>query len=213
MLGHLERALAREGCSRVTLSYRSNWSSVPAIERLLENANWPPAVTHSLICKTDRRIEKAPWLAPVTWPDGFEVFPWVGLTPEDGEDMQRRQEEEGWYPEHLTPFQALERLEPANSLGLRHEGRVVGWLITHRTAPDTVQYTSLFLDRKVRGRGLALPLVVEAIARQETIEKEAPYGLFQVEVENQKMMSFLDHFLRPYMESLVELRLTGKQLR
>ncbi|MGD2148867.1 MAG: TIGR03032 family protein [Anaerolineae bacterium] len=215
MLGHLERTLGREGCSRVTLSYRSNWSSVPAIERLLEKANWPPAVTHSLICKTDRRIAQAPWFSAVSLPDGFEAFPWVDLTAEEKEYMERRQKEEegGWYPDHLTPFQVLERLEAANSLGLRHEGRVVGWMITHRTAPDTVQYTSLFLDRGVRGQGLALPFVIEAIRRQAAVEKEAPYGLFQVEVDNEKMMSFLDHFLRPYMESQVELRLTGKRLR
>jgi hypothetical protein len=214
MLGHLEQALAREGCSTVTLTYRSNWSSVPAIERLLEKANWRPAVTHSLICKTDRRVAKAPWFSTVSFPAGFTVFPWVDLTAEDKEDMQRRQEERegGWYPENLTPFQVLERLEPANSLGLRHEGCVVGWMITHRTAPDTVQYTSLFLEESVRGRGLALPLVAEAIIRQEAVEEEAPYGLFQVEVENEKMMSFLDHFLRPYMASLAELRLSGKRL-
>ena len=121
----------------------------------------------SLICKTDRRIENAPWPTEIIWPDGFEVFPWVDLTPADEEDMRRRQEEEdGWYPEYLKPFQVERLLEPANSVGLRHEGQVVGWMITHRTAPDTVQYTSLFLDRKVRGQGLALPLVAEAVARR-----------------------------------------------
>lgn len=213
LLAHLEHALTHEGCTRVTLAYRSNWPSVPAIERILQKRDWIPPQTRLLIGKTDKRIAEAPWLDDASLPDGFTVFPWTELTDEEREAIQRRQEEEEWYPQALTPFQVEDRLEPINSLGLRHQGRVVGWMITHRTAPDIIQYTSLFLEPELQGQGRALPLLTEAIRRQMAVVEEIPYGIFQVEVENEPMTKFLNHYLRPYLISLTELRRSRKMLR
>lgn len=216
MLAHLEHALAREGCTHATLSYRSNWPSAPVLKRLLEKRGWPPAGARLLICKTStERIAEAPWLDDVTLPKGFSVFPWTELRSEEEAAMQRRQREEdgGWYPRTLTPFQAEERLEPLNSLGLRRNGEVVGWMITHRTAPDTIQYTSLFLAPELQGQGYGLPLLAEAIRRQVAVAEEIPHGIFQVEVENEPMTRFLNRYLRPYMVSLADLRRSRKRLR
>jgi uncharacterized protein (TIGR03032 family) len=213
MLAHLEDALAREGCDAVFLAFRDDWPSVPAIERLLEKNGWPPPQPHLWLCKTDERIADAPWLDRLRLPDGFTVFPWSELTPEEREVIQRRQEDEPWYPLTLTPFQLEERIEPLNSLGLRYDDRVVGWMITHRTAPDTVQYTSLFVERELQGRGRALALMAEAIRRQLAVVDEIPYGTFQVEVANETMKRLVDRHLRPYLASLTELRRSRKALR
>jgi uncharacterized protein (TIGR03032 family) len=214
MLAHLERALIREGCTRVTLAYRTNWPSVPAIERLLQKRGWSAPQTRMLICKTStERIAEASWLDQASLPDGFTVFPWSELTPQEREEIQRRQEAEEWYPRVLTPFQEEERQEPLNSLGLRHQGQVVGWMITHRSAPDTIQYTSLFVQPELQGQGRALPLLVEAIRRQVAVAGDVPYGIFQVEVENEPMTKFLNHYLQPYLTSLAELRRSRKSLR
>ena len=146
---------------------------------------------------------------------GFAVFPWTELTADEEEAIRRRQEREdrGWYPQALTPFQAEEQLEPLNSLGLCREGQVVGWMITHRTATDTIQYTSLFIDPALQGRGYALPLLAEAIRRQVARAEEIPFGIFQIDVANEPMRLFLDRYLRPYLSSLAELRRSHKRLR
>ena len=215
MLVHLERALAREGCIHASLAYRSNWKNVPAIERLLEKRGWPPARTRLLICKTTmEQIAQAP-LDRVSLPNGFTIFPWTELTTEEEEEIRRRQEQEdgGWYPQTLTPFQVEERMEPLNSLGLRHKGQVVGWMITHRTTPDTIQYTSLFVDAKLQNLGRALPLVTEAVRRQMAVADEIPRAIFQVEVENESAMKFVNRRVRPYMTSVTELRRSRKRLR
>ncbi len=214
LLAHLEHALAREGCTEVMLAYRSDWPSVPAIERLLQRHGWTPPQTRMLICKAStERIVEAPWLDRASLPAGFTLFPWSELTPQEREAIQRRQETEGWYPPVLTPFQEEERLEPLNSVGLRYKGRVVGWMITHRTAPDTIQYTSLFVEPELQGQGRALPLLAEAIRRQVAVGDEVPYGIFQVEAENEVMIKFVNRYLRPYLISLAELRRSRKSLR
>jgi GNAT superfamily N-acetyltransferase len=213
ILAHLEKALAREGCTHVNLAYRSNWPSVPAIERLLQKRKWTSPQTSMLLGKTTtRRIAEAPWFDEASLPDGFTVFPWPELTPQEREAIQQEQEAEQWYSPVLTPFQEEERLEPLNSLGLRYQDRVVGWVITHRTGPDTIQYTSLFVQPEFQGQGRALPLLAKAIRRQVAVGDDVPYGIFQVEVVNEPMIKFVDRYLRPYLTSLTELRRSRKSL-
>jgi hypothetical protein len=155
----------------------------------------------------------APWIEEAKLPEAFSVFSWPELTPEEREAIQQRQAGEEWFPRALTPFQAEENMEPLNSLGLRHEGHVAGWMITHRIAPDTIQYTSLFIEPALQRQGRALPLLAEAIRRHATAREEIPSGIFQVEAENEAMSKFVAHYLQPYLTSATELRRSRKALR
>ena len=216
LLAHLERALTQENCARVTLFYRSHWSSVPAIERLLEKRGWTPPRAHLLIGKTTtERIAEAPWLYESRLSHGLSVVPWTELSAEAAAAIRRRQEEEegGWYPRMLNPFQVEDRIEGLNSLALRRDGEVVGWMITHRTAPDTIQYTSLFLDPELQGQGCGLPLLAEAVRRQVEAAEEIPNGIFQVAVGNRAMTAFLNRHLRTYLNAIKELRRSHKRLQ
>jgi hypothetical protein len=53
-------------------------------------------------------------------------------------------------------------MEPVNSLGLRFDGQIVEWIITHRIAPGTTRYTALFVHKELqKTRALALlPLAI-----------------------------------------------------
>ena len=81
-------------------------------------------------------------------------------------------------------FRRKRRQEPCNSLGLRSDNEVVGWMITHRTRPDTIQYTSLYVEPAVRRRqpGIGMALLAKSICLQ--IESGVPRGIFLVHMDN-----------------------------
>ncbi len=136
-------------------------------EALPANSGWQPLQVAMLLCKgTMTDIAYAGWLHRYRLPEGFEIFPWSELTTNERHNILARQRRELWFPPELTPFQEVQRIEHLNSLGLRHHSEVVGWMITHRVAEDTIQYTSLFVRKELQGLGRAVPLLAEAIKRQ-----------------------------------------------
>lgn len=211
LLANLERALAGQGVAALDLVYRDEWSDAAQLERILARAGWMPPVARMLLCKaTTTSIAAAPWLAENRMPAGFSVFPWVELSAAEKQAILARQAHEPWFPQVLTPFQEEQRLEPLNSLGLRHEDEVVGWMVTHRLAPDTIQYTSLFVRPPFQGLGRAVPLLAAAIRRQ--CETDILNGIFQVEVANQPMVRFVERRMRPYLVGLTTARVSRKTL-
>jgi GNAT superfamily N-acetyltransferase len=102
------------------------------------------------------------------------------------------------------------RLEPTISIGLRWRGEVVGWMICHRVAFDTLQYSAFFVREDLRRRGLGWALVHEAV-RRRLADPDLRYTIFAVDARNRRMRAFADQ-LRPYLLGTSELRVSRKRL-
>lgn len=207
LVGYLERELAQQGCSQVTVAYQATALTATALEPLLQKFNWqPPQATFLLGKTTTEKIAAAPWLTRYPLPAAFTVFPWHELTAAEAESWQQRQD----YPPSLNPFTNDPRLEPLNSLGLRYRGEVIGWMLTHRVAPDTIRYSNLYVSEKFQKLGRAISLLAESIQRQ--IASSIPYCTFSVSQENTQMLKFVDRHLQPYLTGMSESRICGKRL-
>jgi GNAT superfamily N-acetyltransferase len=212
LLAQLEQALSQRDCHYIDVVYRTHWASLAAIERLLQKQGWTSPQTRMLLCKTGReKIMKAPWLRQYLLPSDFTIFPWSELSPQERQAIEQQQAVELWYPPELTPFQEEEKIESLNSLGLRYQGQVVGWMITHRLRSDLIQYTSLFVRQDLQRLGRAIPLIVEAIRRH--VASPIPYGIFMIDVQNRPMVNFLERRLQPYLISQAESRAARRWLR
>lgn len=210
LMERLEGALREGGCKQVRTKYTCDSPSTPAFERVLQKRGWePPALDH-VVCRVERRdAERFPWLnAPL--PDGFTAFPWAGLSEAERQAIRDEQAERPWYPEALSPFAEPEIFEPSTSLGLRRGGRAAGWMITHRIAPDTVRYSSLFVRKECRGGAAAFPLLAMAIRRQMADPTQCR-GLFLVHAENARMARLMRRHLAPYAASVIEQRTAVKR--
>ncbi len=211
LVAELELQLQKRGCTGAELLYLRDGRSAPAIERILDRRNWGPSYPRMLLCRADRRILETPWIRRYRPADGFSIFPWCELTPQERAEIERRQAVEEWYPETVSPFRDEGHLEPANSLGVRRDGEVVGWLVTHRVAPKMVRYSSLFVRADVRAQNCAVALITEAIRRQEKLRGIDTFGCFTVMVDNPSMMKFTQR-LAPYLASIHEGRGSRKSL-
>jgi uncharacterized protein (TIGR03032 family) len=207
----IELNLTKQGCRRISTSFRSDWSGTPVLEKIIKGNGWPhPRMVRKLFKTNIEKISKAPWMECGDLPEGLTLFPWHALTGEERQDIVKRQAETPWYPEMLSPFQEEKRLEPMNSLGLRQKDRVAGWMITHRTLPDTIQYTALFLTPELQQQGVAIHLAVAAIRRQQ--DAGIPWLIWMLDSSNQPVLKFAEQYLNPYTQS-VDLFLSEKIIK
>ena len=213
LLKELEAVSTARGCQRMELVYVEKPPATHALERLLLRLDWQPPQVRMVLCKVDRRVLQASWFTKPNLPPEFEIFPWCDLRLDERVEIERSQRERSWYPETLSPFQDEDTQEPVTSLGLRYQGAVAGWLITHRLDARTVRYTTLFVREDLRGQHCWLALLHEALQRQAQALGLQSLGSFGVHAQNASMLRLLDAYLAPYLAERRESRGTFKVLR
>jgi GNAT superfamily N-acetyltransferase len=172
LLTCLEKVLAEDSYQRVDLSYREDLPAAGALEAVLARNRWAGPEVDLVMVKgsgeAGRAVVESEWMKKErTLPPGYGIFLWSELTAEERETIVQRQAAGPWYPEELSPFREEEIVEPINSLGLRYQGKVVGWLVNHRIGPETIRYTPLFISEEARSVSAAFMLITEAIRLQD----------------------------------------------
>jgi GNAT superfamily N-acetyltransferase len=205
--------LARDaGAETVEGAYRTSWRSRGAIEALLRSRGWSPPETRLVLARGEsgfaRRFLRAP--APELPPEA-ELFTWDDLPEAERDRILARQREDPWYPEILTPFQEEPRLEPTVSVGLRWRGEVAGWMICHRVAFDTLQYSALFLRDDLRGSGLGRALLRDAV-RRRLADPDIRHAILAVDASNTPVRAWLEQAAPRYLAGTSELRVSRKRL-
>ena len=197
---HLAQELVQQDCRQLQVNYQATTLTTLALEPLLHKLGWrSPQLTFLLAETTAAKIAQAPWLDRRPLPASFSLVPWSDLTVADRQALQHLNA-----PQSLSPFNQDPQIETLNSLGLRHRGNVVGWLLTHRVAPDTIRYSTLYVAEPFQSLGRGVSLIAEGIHRQ--IVSSVPYCRGAVAVDNPKMLRFVDRRLRPYLSWIGESR-------
>jgi hypothetical protein len=212
LLRIMQDELFKEGCMLVTFLYSAEDSSAPNLERIFKKQGWPDSRIYIIKCTFDGRTFDPNWLKQeYHYLEGYEVFPWSELIVDERSRLIR-QMEQGVIQQVVNPFQEEDLLEPLNSLGLRYKGDVVGWMLTHRIAPDTIRYTSLYIQRHLHLRGPAIFLLCESIKRQ--IASDVPWAVLEVNVMHTEMswLIFLKRRLMPHAVSVENIMQAWKQL-
>lgn len=198
------RVLAAGGAKTIEAWYDGSRVDTATIEGLLAKAGWERPIPGMVLVRATRRVLDAPW-AKVDLAQDDHLAPWSEVTEAELEGLRGAT----WYPEALGPF-PREPIEPVNSLALRHRGLIIGWMLTHRTGPQVIRYSRLFLhpDHRIHARGVSM--IVEAIRRQDAAG--IPFGTFGVRSDNLAMRRFVERRMAPYVESIKESTLVTKNL-
>lgn len=202
LLMYMEEELAQRGCSQANLVYIPN-STTPYLERILNQCHWSNPQLRMLVCSGPiANIKDASWLKiSDALPKGYYIFPWQELTEQEKESIKTQQKLCAWYPEILSPWTEPERIELLNSLGLRYQDQVVGWMITHRVAVDTIRYTKLFVREDLQRLGRAIPLLAKAIQLQLATMVDSKV-VFTVVADNTPMVKFIHKRFVPHQLSI-----------
>lgn len=197
LLEAIEDELRRLGCRKADLTYMSGNPSTPAVERMLARAQWDPPRPRLMICYTTiDRVAQGRWIAtPLPAAPGVNVFSWRDLSALERDQVAS----DPRVPEGLSPFRDENKIEGAISVGLRKNGEVAGWFLTHRIAPDTVRYSTLYLRADAMSRGWGFGLVAEAIRRHAAgaLARIAPNCCMDFSPGNVMMANFVRKKLLP----------------
>ena len=193
--------------SQITINYQATELTKLALEPTLARQNWRSPQTTFTLVKTDiAKIAQAPWLYKYPLPDSFTVFPWTELTATEKTQLAQRRD----YPPSLSPLTKDPRLEPLNSLGLRYQGKIIGWCLTHRIDKNTIRYSTMYVEPRFQKLGRGISLVAEAIKRQ--IKHNIPYFKWSIAADNHPMLRFNQRHLVPHSTLVSESKSTLKEI-
>jgi GNAT superfamily N-acetyltransferase len=179
LLEELEKLLRNElKCSVLLLTYAGDNPDRIPLEHVLRLNRWR---SPTLLLKRYYYIVydfSAPWFEKQrALPVGFSLHSWSELTGTERHRMQV-QAAQGAYPYAVYPFGKGGEPESVNSIFIRHQGVVIGWLATHRLDADTIIYSGLYVHLDYRGKGLSTFLLVEGIRRQKA--SPVPFAMFEL---------------------------------
>lgn len=213
MISLLEAELIKLSCNFVTHIYSTADPTTPFLEKLLSDLNWSPGKLFGILCRFDASLFSPPWLnKQYHLSKAFHLFPWNELELKERNRLLR-QLEQGVFPASVSPFGNEEStIEPLNSLGLRYKNKVVGWMITHRVAPDTIRYSALYIQREFQYRKEAIILLCEAIKLQ--IKSSVRWGIIEINIGQiePSWLSFVQQRLIPYATSVTYTKQSWHQL-
>jgi GNAT superfamily N-acetyltransferase len=213
LLMRLEEELRGRGCTKIKLVYMTGKPTTLALERLLQKCNWTPPQPRMLVCKGNAEtIMEANWIKKYSrLPSSYSIFPWMEITKQEREIIQQQMKTQSLIAKDLTPFEYEKHLEPLNSLGLRYQGQVVGWVINHRLSLDTIRYTCSFVREDLQKMGRIISLYSEAGKRQ--VKAKIPNVIWTTPFIHKPMVEFIKHRWTPYLTSITETRGTVKELK
>jgi hypothetical protein len=217
--GHAKRLLAavedearRRGLVRLAAVYMSGRAEIDWMERAFRARGWaePQARTVTLRFTPEQALA-TPWFGRLRLGPGYEVFPWTALTPAERQELMDSQARATWIFPALEPWRHDRHgFEEVSSLGLRHGGKVVGWVINHRVSPELVRFTCSFMRKDLGRRGRILPLFTESLRRLR--EVGCPMCTFVTPVFYGSMVEFVRERCAPWAEFFGETRGVSKAL-
>ena len=192
--------LKKREIERIECEYRTDGTFEVAWEKLLAGTGWQVPILYLKRYRFLCNDFSPHWLKYVQRPiQGLETFLWKERSEAD-ESAADWMMEPGHVSSLLSPFDQLSHQESLNSLGARLQGRLVGWMITHRVDADTIRYSSLFFDHHIACSGYGLILLAEAIRLQ--LATNIPFGLCEINLEyaDPAWLHFVEKRLKPYAD-------------
>ncbi len=148
----------------------------------------------------------------VALPKELEIVPWKSLSIQNLAKIQR-QEEQYTFEISVSPMGEEENIDLYSSLALLKGEEVVGWMVNHMYAPDTVRYSALYIEKEYRSSGAGIALLAASIG----LNQIGPYPLAIFEINLSEIdpswRKFVRKRLKPSAERVEKLYVTTKLLK
>jgi Acetyltransferase (GNAT) family len=211
LLSGFEAEVYARAAQRLVGTYTYDPEAADHIGTLLKTQGWLLSSPRMLVCRANRRLLEAPWMQrPME--TTYEITPWSTVTPAERTLLEERKSS---IPETLYPFpweREFYPLEPGNSLALRENGCLRGWILTHRINAQTVRYTCAYVDDSRQRLALGIDLIAEAARRQVQLFGTETRGIWATPYKYSRMISFIRRRMAPYLESIRESVQASKPL-
>ncbi len=167
LVGAVEDVLREGGFPEVQVVYMTGKPGIDALERVLAKRAWATPETRTVTLRfTPEQARKTPWYGRVRLGPEYELLPWAEVGKEEREEAMRSQAQQPWIAPPLEFWRHdCYGFDPVSSLGLRHQGKLAGWVINHRVSADTVRFTCSYMRKDLGRRGRIMPLYTASLDR------------------------------------------------
>lgn len=205
LLGKIQEEAIRQKAKIFSFVYPLNEPETAAIEKIIDAQHWKGS--RPFLIKAYFNPET--FTASITrlnyqYPSGYKEFPWKDLTPAQRQDLLYR-EKQGHFSRAISPFIDEKIIEPLNSLGLEYEGRVVGWLITHKIE-NLIRYTAFYIEPSLKYRGLAMKMMSNSINLHRQFLKEMALTEVPCLIAHPSYIQFIERRLIPFATKVIRLQ-------
>jgi len=218
LLARLEQEAVALGCRGLHTDYAADDRNAAILEGLFRKSGWSSPRASHISCRvigTDfRRLVEAAWVKRCRLPREFSLFPWQEARRDELDRLRLRSPDSRIY-RSVEPFGGGTAFEPINSIGLRHKGEIVGWMLTRRLGiPGLLLYNRLHVAPPYRKTGRAIAVLAESLRRHYALEGHLPTmgGCFRTDRDNEPMLRFVRHGLGPYLTSYAEVMVCSKPI-
>lgn len=175
--------IEQEQVQALGIEYERKAPYAPALEKIVASQGWLPPYTYLIRCCFDAQTFNPTWVQRTNpLPPSMTFFSWKDLLPAEKERIHYMHQQ-GMFPFYLSPFQEETLIDLETSVGLRQEGKLVGWSITHRINPETIRYSILYIDRSLHRSGWGIQLLVASIQRHKQLSLSIPHALFEIKLK------------------------------
>ena len=198
LLGHTQKLLARAGARSLRTSWSETLPGALPFQAILASTGWTAPHKRMLILRGDFSKEMGQvmhtdyptYRAAPRLPRKYSVSLWKDMTGADQQFILSRQGLPDWYGPEADPFRQEKQMEPLTSLLLRYEDEIAGWVTAHRTGPDTIRYTDIFIRRDLKRTGaVSIATLLHAFWLQ--YDQGPPRFTMAVDRENRAMVNLI----------------------
>lgn len=173
-----------------------------AFTRFLDQNGWAPPelLEHRVACRADWPDRKgAKWAAFMERlrRGGYGATPWGEITPEERAaalDLEEREVNPKW--PRFSDFEPY--ADPALSVALRRDGRLVGWIhCESKIAEGYHHYVTGFVESSLQGRGWLLAGLESVCRLQAAAYGPGSVAVYETPGYNTPMLAFMEKHLTP----------------
>lgn len=180
----LTEELKRQKYVQIYTSYTSQLEETGAFERLLLRHQWRIVPDRKMVlisCSNiGKFVEEKHLIMPETSPYFYSLF--SEIDPEDKNWILSTLDR---VPAFCNPFSPDKYpVEALNSLILKENGKIQGWLITHRIDEHTIRYTQWFVFNEKRHSLATGFLLAEALRRHAAVATPDSRAIWGMSLEN-----------------------------
>lgn len=168
LLQELDAHLRKLGYQFIRVRYAENQNNAKSMSALLKDAGYSQPYIRGYLYHIHRK-KSQDFIVDnekrISLPAAFRITPWQEVGEIAREYIRKHYEHIVLDQYHISPFFEEEKLELSVSLALWYGDLVVGWLLAHRMAPDTIRFSSLYVLEKLQPFGLSMPLLLASMRR------------------------------------------------
>ena len=210
-IAEIENILFSRSANYIVYRYSNTDPIVDSLVVALDANHWSPPVLSMIRYFYDAQAFNPPWYdRPPLLPSGYKEFKWSTVRKSELEQI-KKDYKQGHFTAHVSPFWEKESIEPINSIGLRYKNKVIGWMICHRVAPDTIRYTAFYVKPEYTFTGYPFRLLVDSMKLHQ--KSTIKWALFELEFSEtpKTWVNFVLKRLAPLSQATINIYETWKQ--